>query len=80
VSAAGGNDGDAVGSLQADLLGPHSHRFKVHAEPRGSGGGFSAVDGPEDANPTPVASDGSGIGPETRPKDVYVNKIIKHWG
>ncbi len=72
----GGNSGDNVGSVQSDMYTSHTHQYGT---PRNTGaGGAPWV---ANAQATPVI-DGSYTtsasgGNETRPKNVYVNFIIK---
>jgi microcystin-dependent protein len=76
----GGNTGNAVGSYQADQFASHSHPQVVTANPgygtgirsdwTGDGATFGAY--PEGVNT------GTAGGNETRPKNVYVNYIIKY--
>lgn len=74
VSATGGNTGDNVGSLQGDEFKEHSHNipFANIAQSQGSDGGRRGVY----ADDYPVSTSAVG-GKETRPKNIYVNWIIK---
>jgi len=74
ASAAGGNTGDKVGSLQGDEFKSHYHTI------RGSGAlnksetvRTGSTNGDPERNP-PTTTVG---GEETRPKNIYVNWIIK---
>jgi len=67
-----GNTGDNVGSLQADELKSHSHAYTVGY---GSGNG-SYAKGTNSINSAGYT--GTTGGNETRPKNVYVNYIIKY--
>lgn len=74
----GGNTGDAVFSLQADGVGPHDH--DVDATNGGLTGtgrlGSSSTSGGVSPN-TGIQQTGNNIIAETRPKNAYVNYIIK---
>jgi phage-related tail fiber protein len=77
-SKPGGSTGDAVGSLQADATGPHSHRIKLLPSAGTQPG--SAAAGPSDISEHfegAIQSSGTGIRSESRPKNVSVHKIIK---
>lgn len=81
ASNAGGNTGDNVGSLQADAFSAHSHYYP--SAQLNSGGG-SSVFSPSvvtDLNGTSTltgtADSANTGGNETRPRNVYVNYIIK---
>lgn len=89
--ANGANGGNAVGSFQRDAVGPHRHWLGVNAN--GNGGGSPGVlyaSSPRGENPpyssvnqiyTSGVGAGAGvetIGNESRPKNVYVNYIIKY--
>lgn len=77
----GGNTGNAVGSIQADLTRSHTHNMtrrvkwgQGNASPRG----FAGQDGnAEDATFTTDSDTGGNIKNETRPLNAYVNYIIK---
>jgi Phage Tail Collar Domain len=76
----GGNAGNAVGSVQVDQISSHGHPGSY--TPSFNGGGFGAGGGnismntsPNSSNPVTVASFG---GSEARPKNAYVNWIIKY--
>lgn len=79
ASAAGGNTGDNVGSVQADGFLDHTHSETIYNHlglngpfiegNNGSGGVFSG-------NTTGGAT--SGVAGDTRPKNVYFNYIIKY--
>lgn len=68
--ATGGNTGDNVGSVQDDELKSHSH-----STPQGlsSGGGFGFPSGSAGLGSTSGSTGGS----ETRPKNIYLNYIVK---
>jgi hypothetical protein len=78
--ATGGNAGNAVGSYQADQFASHSHPQVVTANP-GWGTGIRSDWTGDSANlgayPQGVNT-GTAGGNETRPKNVYVNYIIKY--
>lgn len=75
----GGNTGNEVGSFQDDLLEEHRHDIKWNRDPVSSGGIVAATTVPEAGfrtdpsavQPAPVNAE------ETRPKNAYVNFIIK---
>jgi microcystin-dependent protein len=83
----GGNTGDNVGSKQGDTFASHTHNAVApnpcpagdgdHSPPpcTQSATGFSIIKGPGYASPFSVSQNG---GNETRPKNVYVNFIIKY--
>jgi len=84
TSAPGGNSGNEVGSLQEDAAGPHQHPISGAADAVGQGIGadwirFHGTKVP-DAN-APVLNNTWAIQPpgpsETRPRNVYVNWIIR---
>ncbi len=74
VSATGGNTGDNVGSLQGDAFKAHTHNFEVTGSY--TGGPYNTIgtgypNNIQDARMQPTG------GNETRPKNIYVNWIIK---
>ncbi|MGE3311847.1 MAG: phage tail protein [Limisphaerales bacterium] len=84
ASGPGGNSGNEVGSLQEDTAGPHVHPVSGVADAIGQGTGaewvrFHAVKVPDEA--APVLSNTWSIQPpgpaETRPRNAYVNWIIR---
>jgi microcystin-dependent protein len=76
----GGNTGNAVGSYQADQFASHEHAQFITANP-GWGAGIRLDYDGDAANlgayPQGINT-GSAGGNETRPKNVYVNYIIKY--
>lgn len=84
ASAEGGGKGNAVGTLQEDLAGPHTHPLVGASDAVGQGLGaevlrFYATKIP-DAEAPMVRNDGviqPGMGSETRPRNVAVNWIIR---
>lgn len=84
ASAPGGNTGNAVGSLQEEGVGPHTHPLVGVGDAVGAGADSGwvrlfATKLPDDSAPL-VRSEGSvtaGAGAETRPVNVYVNWIIR---
>ena len=70
----GGNKGDKIGSFQFDMLKKHSHTYKLDSVTTGDDGSNKPYErfAPQD---TKTSSTG---GVETRPKNVYVNYIIKY--
>jgi microcystin-dependent protein len=86
----GGNTGDTVGSVQADVLASHNHTVTdpghLHVKQYGTpgGGDNNFVENPSGSGaPSNTQSATTGItlgatgGSETRPKNAYVNFIIK---
>jgi microcystin-dependent protein len=76
----GGNTGNAVGSYQAGQFAAHSHDQYVTANPGYGTGIRMDYDGDVPAlgaYPQGITTGDTG-GNETRPKNVYVNYIIKH--
>jgi len=72
--------GDVVGSYQADKVGPHQHTVSLPYVTTDSGNRaammVSSNAGPDGDQLHPTST-GDG-GPETRPKNAYVNYIIKY--
>lgn len=73
ASAPGGNTGDKVGSVQEDQFKSHTHNFRVGG---GNEGHYNTVGGGDDDNIQGAKMLPRG-GSETRPKNIYVNWIIK---
>jgi microcystin-dependent protein len=74
AAAIGANVGNSIGSVQTDQLGSHTHTYLGGGNQVNPGNGPAAGCGyPSGA--FPVSSSG---GDETRPKNVYVNYIIKY--
>ncbi len=77
----GGNPGNAVGSIQSEDLRRHSHTANARWAPLPGGGsaayGFyiHAPITPNDPNWLSISETG---GQETRPRNAYVNYLIKH--
>ncbi len=71
ASNPGGNTGDNVGSFQTDVYGSHAHTYPTASNTNPSGSAAWAVG----SNAT--ASTNASGGNETRPKNLYVNFIIK---
>jgi microcystin-dependent protein len=67
----GANQYDAVGSYQADMFASHTHGIPASY---GAGGSGAAWPGGTQGYSTTTAAGGN----ETRPKNVYVNYIIKY--
>lgn len=67
----GGNTGDNVGSFQADIYGSHAHTYPTVSNTNPSGAAAWGV-----GRNVTASTDASG-GNETRPKNLYVNFIIK---
>lgn len=69
----GGATGDAVGSFQSDAFASHSHNYSTY-------GGWNAIPYEPGSYPFPghSATTSSTGGSETRPRNVYVNYIIKY--
>jgi hypothetical protein len=84
TSGPGGNSGNEVGSLQEDAAGPHQHPLSGVADAIGQGAGaewirFHATKVP-DENAAVLSNTWSVQPPgpaETRPRNVYVNWIIR---
>ena len=78
--APGGNWGNYVGSYQADMYASHTHSIinppNISFYVGAGGTGFQA--GGDYSGPNYVPSVGASGGNETRPKNVYVNYIIKY--
>ena len=74
--ATGGATGDNVGSVQADELKSHNHQVITDG---GAGGGQVALDTTYQSNRIPDQADATayGSGSETRPKNAYVNFVIR---
>jgi hypothetical protein len=70
ASAGGGNGGDRVGSVQDDMFGRHTHGYDQFPNSRGGIASGNYWQGGR------VQTDAAG-GNETRPKNLYVNWIIK---
>lgn len=70
----GGNSGNKVGSFQPDELGSHYHLFTMRQDP---GANNEAAGGTNGVRNHAAATDPAG-GNETRPKNAYVNYIIKY--
>ena len=69
-SGVGGNIGDSVGSMQEDEFKTHTHEYTLFPESEGGiAGGNYWQEG--------AASTGATGGAETRPKNIYVNWMIK---
>ncbi len=75
ASNSGGQTGNNVGSLQADELKAHDHTIQLTNSAGGFGGSLL---GPVGGSTGPIISTNLTIGNETRPKNVYVNFIIKY--
>ena len=75
----GANSGNTIGSVQFDELKSHSHNLSQNiTQPAGGpigGSGPSSAHSPDGG--TYITATATG-GSETRPKNVYVNYIIKH--
>ncbi len=74
VISAGGNTGDNVGSYQLDMYKAHTHNFPVRNEDATGNKVESSAAGGISGTVTTNSSGGS----ETRPKNAYVNYIIKY--
>lgn len=75
VMSSGGATGDAVGTLQSDAFKTHTHTIEIgyggsNSSTRASGAGSSVYQADDASNSTG--------GNETRPKNAYVNYIIKY--
>lgn len=74
--AAGGNAGDLVGSGQGDALASHRHSALLRDD-NGTGGG-TVFTGQANVNQSYTGYTNYTGGNETRPKNAYVNYIIKY--
>ncbi|MBK9322817.1 MAG: tail fiber protein [Bdellovibrionaceae bacterium] len=70
----GGNTGNNVGSQQSDQVGPHAHNVSLVPQPTGGGNGIPQAAASGSGGTGSTLSNGTS---ETRPKNVYVNFIIK---
>lgn len=84
ASAPGGKSGNEVGSLQEDTVGPHQHPLSGVADGTGPGRAaewlrFHAAKVPDESAPLVVSPWAVQVnaGTETRPRNVYVNWIIR---
>lgn len=84
AQSSGGNTGNAVGSVQTDQLRLHSHTFTMSSINNfqapsyiyiPGGAGFGNIFGTQFPAATTIGATG---GNESRPKNVYVNYIIKY--
>ena len=76
----GGNTGNNVGSYQADIVGPHQHNYydKHNSDNRTVNGlGSKSAASTTDLIDYRPTTNKSGTGSETRPRNAYVNYIIK---
>jgi microcystin-dependent protein len=81
ISIAGGNTGNAVGSYQADMFASHQHATVAYngAAAYGSqANSGQSVDGYGVSGSYPLNYTAPTGGSETRPKNAYVNYIIKY--
>jgi microcystin-dependent protein len=76
AAAPGGNVGNLVGSVEADSFASHTHLMNRSAAPWGPGG-TSVSNIAYDSTSGSIATAATG-GNETRPKNAYVNYIIKY--
>jgi len=74
ASNTGGNIGNLVGSLQADQFANHQHSLQIWNDSGVNGGGV--MDRQQNSSNGTTNTNGAG-GNETRPKNVYVNFMIK---
>jgi len=72
----GGNVGNMVGSFQGDMFASHTHQYADYAIENVPPPGFADGDQANNGN-IQRTTDATG-GNETRPKNVYVNYIIKY--
>lgn len=76
----GGNTGNNIGSAQGESLGPHNHAIGGQFNNQCCGSDiamFTYFNGNPRTNYTAQTGNDGGVGNETRPKNVYVNYIIK---
>jgi microcystin-dependent protein len=78
--ATGGAVSNNVGSLQVDAVGYHRHNLYIGSLSLSLDGNANTVynSGPKVSDVTYTTTNGFGIGSETRPKNAYVNYIIKY--
>ena len=69
----GGNTGNALGSYQLDMFASHTHNYNYTPLANGTSG--EGTPGPRTVESVATSATG---GNETRPKNVYVNYIIKY--
>jgi microcystin-dependent protein len=78
----GGNSGNNVGSYQSDEFKSHTHNIRSRYRAEYGGGGFDEAFQPYNETNSSNANRPNAITPtggnETRPKNVYVYKIIKY--
>ncbi len=72
----GGNSGDNVGSFEADVFGSHTHSV-VYPVVTGVGGATHVLVSQSQPNYSEATNTSAAGGNETRPKNLYVNFIIK---
>jgi microcystin-dependent protein len=72
----GGNSGNAVGSIQGDQFASHIHGLPGNPAGGTPGGGATGASGTPSAVTSGFTSSAAG-GNESRPKNAYVNFIIK---
>jgi len=79
VPGASHSGGNSVGSIQGDAVGPHSHAIPGANAGDGGGAAFQSNSasntGPWVLTAPPAAPEGAS---ESRPKNKYVNYIIKY--
>ena len=73
-SAKGGNTGDRVGSAQADAFKKHSHKIQFNSGRQSNGNSGGRRGKYQESYDLSTSRVG---GSETRPKNIYVNWIIK---
>ena len=73
ASAEGGNTGDKVGSAQGDAFKSHEHQYTAH----GNTNAVEPYNYPGAGGGNPKKKTEATGGKETRPKNIYVNWIIK---
>lgn len=76
----GGNSGNAIGTYQADIFAAHSHQVADNEQTGGSTAVAQAVFNGTSLDPNHWSNvkTGQAGGDETRPKNIYVNYIIKY--
>ena len=74
----GGNTGDNVGSLQADEFKSHTHTQTLNGYGALNGTGTNITNGAANGTRNAATDTQGAGGSETRPKNVYVNFIIKY--
>lgn len=75
--AGGGNTGNSVGSIQTDAFASHTHDQKIQINAGGGQYGYGTSGATPNSFQTLTQTGAAGATNETRPKNAYVNYIIK---